>query len=169
MTPTTMKPSVLRTKPTPTSWLPRYSRFAHRAKSRYLVLLRWRSNAFASAERPRLHERGLLQLSRLHRSIQKPWRKAERFLNHCADSEREGRLLPDERTPGGRRRYDLVRLRPELFHAPEPQRRTIAYARVSRCTAVAPARTKMKNRYLARSIADMSFFELRRQLEYKLA
>jgi len=45
--------------------------------------------------------------------------------------EREGRLLPDERTPGGRRRYDLVRLRPELFHAPEPQRRTIAYARVS--------------------------------------
>jgi predicted site-specific integrase-resolvase len=45
--------------------------------------------------------------------------------------EREGRLLPDERTPGGRRRYDLARLRPELFHAPEPQRRTIAYARVS--------------------------------------
>jgi predicted site-specific integrase-resolvase len=45
--------------------------------------------------------------------------------------EREGRLLPDERTPGGQRRYDLVRLRPELFHTPEPQRRTIAYARVS--------------------------------------
>jgi predicted site-specific integrase-resolvase len=45
--------------------------------------------------------------------------------------EREGRLLPDERTPGGQRRYDLARLRPELFHAPEPQRRTIAYARVS--------------------------------------
>jgi predicted site-specific integrase-resolvase len=45
--------------------------------------------------------------------------------------EREGRLLPDERTPGGQRRYDLARLRPELFHAPESQRRTIAYARVS--------------------------------------
>jgi excisionase family DNA binding protein len=29
--------------------------------------------------------------------------------------EREGRLLPDERTPGGRRRYDLARLRPELL------------------------------------------------------
>ncbi len=45
--------------------------------------------------------------------------------------EREGRLLPDERTPGGRRRYDLARLRPEQFHTPESDRRTIAYARVS--------------------------------------
>ncbi len=49
--------------------------------------------------------------------------------------EREGRLLPDERTPGGRRRYDLARLRPEQFRAPETARRTIApeiaYARVS--------------------------------------
>lgn len=46
--------------------------------------------------------------------------------------EREGRLLPDDRTPGGRRRYDLARLRPEMFRAPDAaQRRTIAYARVS--------------------------------------
>ncbi|NVZ11328.1 IS607 family transposase [Allochromatium humboldtianum] len=45
--------------------------------------------------------------------------------------EREGKLIPDERTAGGRRRYDLARLRPECFHAPEPARRTIAYARVS--------------------------------------
>lgn len=45
--------------------------------------------------------------------------------------EREGRLLADERTPGGRRRYDLARLRPEQFRAPETPRRTIAYARVS--------------------------------------
>jgi len=61
--------------------------------------------------------------------------EAAKFLGVCPQTlrrwEREGRLLPDERTPGGRRRYDLVRLRPELFHAPEPQRRTIAYARVS--------------------------------------
>ena len=28
--------------------------------------------------------------------------------------EREGRLIPDERTAGGRRRYDLARLKPEL-------------------------------------------------------
>ncbi len=45
--------------------------------------------------------------------------------------EREGRLLPDERTAGGRRRDDLARLRPEQFYAPESPRRTIAYARVS--------------------------------------
>lgn len=45
--------------------------------------------------------------------------------------EREGKLLPDERTAGGRRRYDLARLRPEHFHTPETARRTIAYARVS--------------------------------------
>jgi len=48
------------------------------------------------------------------------------FLSLC-----KGRLLPDERTPGGRRRYDLARLRPEQFRAPETPRRTIAYARVS--------------------------------------
>ncbi len=46
--------------------------------------------------------------------------------------EREGRLLPDERTAGGRRRYDLARLKPELFRAAdESARRTVAYARVS--------------------------------------
>jgi len=45
--------------------------------------------------------------------------------------EREGRLLPDERTAGGRRRYDLARLKPELFHAAPQDRKTIAYARVS--------------------------------------
>lgn len=46
--------------------------------------------------------------------------------------EREGRLLPDERTAGGRRRYDLARLRPEMFRAEaDAKRRTIAYARVS--------------------------------------
>lgn len=45
--------------------------------------------------------------------------------------EREGRLLPDERTAGGRRRYDLARLKPEMFHAAPQDRKTIAYARVS--------------------------------------
>ncbi len=45
--------------------------------------------------------------------------------------EREGRLIPDERTAGNRRRYDLAKLRPELFHAPEADRKTVAYARVS--------------------------------------
>ncbi len=45
--------------------------------------------------------------------------------------ESEGRLIPDERTAGDRRRYDLARLRPEQFHEPDVQRKTIAYARVS--------------------------------------
>ena len=46
--------------------------------------------------------------------------------------EREGRLLPDERTAGGRRRYDLARLKPEMFHSQaEAARKTVAYARVS--------------------------------------
>jgi len=45
--------------------------------------------------------------------------------------EREGKLVAHERTPGGRRRYDLARLRPEQFHAPDGERRTVAYARVS--------------------------------------
>ena len=45
--------------------------------------------------------------------------------------EREGRLLPDERTAGGQRRYDLAKLRPNAFHAGPVARTTIAYARVS--------------------------------------
>ena len=45
--------------------------------------------------------------------------------------EQEGRLLPDERTAGGYRRYDLPRLRPKLFRPPDGERKTVAYARVS--------------------------------------
>ena len=46
--------------------------------------------------------------------------------------EREGRLLPDERTAGGCRRYDLARLKPEKFRSQaEAVRKTVAYARVS--------------------------------------
>ena len=45
--------------------------------------------------------------------------------------EASGRLVP-EHTPGGHRRYDLAKLRPELFRAQdEAARRTLAYARVS--------------------------------------
>lgn len=44
----------------------------------------------------------------------------------------QGRLEPDLVTEGGRRRYDLSRLRPGLFRAEETaERRTVAYARVS--------------------------------------
>ncbi|ACD84430.1 Transposon IS605 OrfA, integrase-resolvase [Methylacidiphilum infernorum V4] len=61
--------------------------------------------------------------------------EAAEFLGVCAQTlrrwEREGKLIPDERTPGGRRRYDLARLRPGQFHSPESERLTIAYARVS--------------------------------------
>lgn len=45
--------------------------------------------------------------------------------------EREGRLLPTERTSGGQRRYDLTQLRPQQFHSNNSSRQTIAYARVS--------------------------------------
>lgn len=46
--------------------------------------------------------------------------------------EREGRLIPDERTAGGRRRYDLARLKLEMFRSEaEAARKTVAYARVS--------------------------------------
>ena len=46
--------------------------------------------------------------------------------------EREGKLIADERTAGGRRRYDLARLQPERFRAiDQAARRTVAYARVS--------------------------------------
>jgi putative resolvase len=44
--------------------------------------------------------------------------------------EVEGRLVPD-RTVGRQRRYDLAKLRPEMFHAAPQERKTIAYARVS--------------------------------------
>lgn len=40
--------------------------------------------------------------------------------------------MPDERTAGGRRRYDLARLKPEMFRAQaDAARKTAAYARVS--------------------------------------
>ena len=44
--------------------------------------------------------------------------------------EVEGKMIP-ERTASGHRRYDLIKLKPEMFHVPEDTRRTIAYARVS--------------------------------------
>ncbi len=45
--------------------------------------------------------------------------------------EASGRLTA-EHTAGGHRRYDLAKLRPELFHAVESEnRKTVAYARVS--------------------------------------
>ena len=73
----------------------------------------------------------ILNMSRKMVSIQ----EAAEFLGVAAQTlrrwEREGKLIPDERTRGGRRRYDLARLRPEQFHAPEEELRTIAYARVS--------------------------------------
>ncbi|WP_430626385.1 IS607 family transposase [Sulfobacillus thermotolerans] len=46
--------------------------------------------------------------------------------------EHEGKLIPDERTAGGYRRYDLARLRPDQFHHHGTPRQTVAYARVSR-------------------------------------
>ncbi len=61
--------------------------------------------------------------------------KAAGFLGVSAQTlrrwEREGWLLPDERTPGGHRRYDLTRLCPASFRGRETARRTIADARVS--------------------------------------
>lgn len=44
--------------------------------------------------------------------------------------ETEGKLIP-ERTAGRQRRYDLAKLKPELFHTAAQDRKTIAYARVS--------------------------------------
>ena len=45
--------------------------------------------------------------------------------------EAEGRLAA-EHTPGGHRRYDLAKLRPEMFRAEDKaDRKTVAYARVS--------------------------------------
>jgi len=45
--------------------------------------------------------------------------------------EREGRLLPDGRTRGGDRRYDLNRLGSEPQESDHPDRKTVVYARVS--------------------------------------
>ncbi|MHB1890954.1 MAG: IS607 family transposase [Acidimicrobiales bacterium] len=45
--------------------------------------------------------------------------------------EREGKIEPVERTPGGRRRYDLSKLRHLAPHKAPSSRTTIAYARVS--------------------------------------
>lgn len=45
--------------------------------------------------------------------------------------EREGRLLPDERTQGKQRRYKRSQLKPEIKHSTKSNRETIAYARVS--------------------------------------
>ncbi len=44
--------------------------------------------------------------------------------------EAEGKLVP-ERTAGGQRRYDLAKIKPDLFLAVPQDRKTIAYARVS--------------------------------------
>ena len=45
--------------------------------------------------------------------------------------EQEGRIEPAERTPGGRRRYDIAKLRNLAPHRAPSSRTTIAYARVS--------------------------------------
>lgn len=46
--------------------------------------------------------------------------------------EREGRLLPDERTKGGQRRYRLSSLNPLLSKKQsQTRRKTLGYARVS--------------------------------------
>ncbi|MGC8626396.1 MAG: IS607 family transposase [Acidimicrobiales bacterium] len=45
--------------------------------------------------------------------------------------EKEGRIEPAERTPGGRRRYDLAKLRNLAPHKAPSTRITIAYARAS--------------------------------------
>jgi putative resolvase len=61
--------------------------------------------------------------------------EAARFLGVSPQTlrrgERAGRLLPDARTPGGQRRYDLVKLRPNAFQVGPGTRTTIAYARVA--------------------------------------
>ena len=45
--------------------------------------------------------------------------------------EKEGKLIPDERTKGNQRRYKLSSIRPELTKKQKKDRKTIAYARVS--------------------------------------
>ncbi|BAP55443.1 resolvase [Thioploca ingrica] len=44
--------------------------------------------------------------------------------------ELKGKLIP-ERTAARHRRYDLTKLKPELFYAGDDNKRTVAYARVS--------------------------------------
>ena len=44
--------------------------------------------------------------------------------------EAEGRLIPDH-TAGGHRRYDLSKLKPEVYRSVVDTRQTVAYARVS--------------------------------------
>ena len=44
--------------------------------------------------------------------------------------EAEGKLIP-ERTAGRQRRYDMAKLKPDLFQGAPQDRKTIAYARVS--------------------------------------
>ena len=44
--------------------------------------------------------------------------------------EAEGKLAA-QHTAGGHRRYDLAKLKPELFHCAPSERKTLAYARVS--------------------------------------
>jgi len=73
----------------------------------------------------------ILKMSRKLVSIQ----EAAEFLGIAPQTlrrwEREGKLLPDEPTAGGRRRYDLAQLRLDQFHALEKVCHTIAYAHVS--------------------------------------
>lgn len=45
--------------------------------------------------------------------------------------EKEGKLIPDERTKGNQRRYRLSSLRPEMQYLKDYHKKTIAYARVS--------------------------------------
>jgi excisionase family DNA binding protein len=45
--------------------------------------------------------------------------------------EKEGKLIPDERTAGNQRRYLLSSIKPQMKHGAVVERRTIAYARVS--------------------------------------
>jgi excisionase family DNA binding protein len=45
--------------------------------------------------------------------------------------EREGRLIPDERTEGNQRRYKLSSIRPEIVRSDHHKRKTVGYARVS--------------------------------------
>ncbi len=63
-------------------------------------------------------------------------REAAKFLGVTPTTlrrwEREGRLMPDERTQGGNRRYDLVRLGSKSQNSVNSTRKTVVYTRVSR-------------------------------------